>query len=653
MMNRMAMNRKQRRAFNGAAGRKRGGGMDAPPPAPSDPRSSPSPLAWAGEAAARLARGEKAAAERLLAEACARFPDHPGLRNDHAHALVGLGRLEEALAEIAEALRLKPLFPEAWVNFGSILLALGRREEALLALGRGVAMRPDLAAAHLNYANALAAAGEAGRAEHHYREALARAPAQASVCFNYGTFLVTSGRPLEAIPLLARAVELNPGDPGMRNNFAIALKNAGRLEEAEAELLEAWRIHPEHPDTLNNLGTLHHARGRLARARACYAAALAADPNRAEGWCNLGTTLSQLGELGEATEALRRAIALKPLDPRFWRQLAELIRFTPESEDLAALRRLSRHLPAFSPEERIEAHFALGKAESDAGHIARAFAHYRAGNALKRALTPYDEAATLAELESLPQRFSPAFLAGGGGVRDPLPVFIVGMPRSGTTLVEQILASLPGVAGGDELSALEDTLALFPAPETLDEAGINALAADYLRRLRALAPTAERFTNKVPLNFRHLGLIRRAWPEARIIHVVRDAVDTCFSCYTKLFTGNLPFTYELSELGRFYRAYERVMAYWRKVLPPECLLEIRYEALITNLEGEAKRLAAFCGVTWDPAALDFHRTRRVVRTASAAQVRQPLFAHGIGRARAFAPHLGPLFAALGLPPPAA
>jgi tetratricopeptide (TPR) repeat protein len=636
----MMMNRKQRRALAGTARREdAGGGRTA--------LSLSSPLAWASEAATLLVRGETGAAERLLAEACARFPQHAELRNDHAHALVGLGRVEEALGEIEEALRLKPFFPEAWVNFGSILLALGRREEALFALEKAVAMRPDLPAAHLNYANALSAAGDAARAEYHYRAALSRAPDQASVCFNYGTFLITQHRPAEAVPLLGRAVALSPADLRSRNNFAIALKNAGRLEEAEAELLKAWQIKPDHPDTLNNLGTLHHARGRLAKARACYEAALAADPGRAEGWCNLGTTLSQLGELDAAAEALRRALALKPFDPRFWRQLAELIRFTPESDSLSALRRLIPRLPSFSTEERIEAHFALGKAESDAGRIASAFAHYRAGNALKRALTPYDEAATLADLQTRPERFPRAFLSGGGGIADPLPVFIVGMPRSGTTLVEQILASLPGVTGGDELSALDDTLAAFPPPETLDSAGITALAADYLHRLRRLAPEAQRFTNKVPLNFRHLGLIHRAWPEARIIHVVRDPVDTCFSCYTKLFTGDLPFTYELSELGRFYRSYERLMDYWRTVLPPERFLEIRYETLVADLEGEARRLAAFCGVPWDPSALDFHRTRRPVRTASAAQVRRPLFTHAIGRARAFAPYLGPLFEALG------
>lgn len=643
----MSMNRKQRRAQAAAT---RHAGQEAAKTLPGAPGTSAAPtepFAMAAQAAALLARGEKEAAERLLGEACRRFPALPELRNDHAHALVSLGRLEEALAEIGEALRFRPLFPEAWANFGSILLALGRTTEALQALAQAVALRPDLASAHLNYANALAAAGEDERAEHHYREALRRAPDQPSIGFNYGTFLITRNRPAEAIPLLTQAVARAPGEIGMRNNLAIALKNAGRLDEAEAELLKAWQIRPDHPDTLNNLGTLQHARGRLARARAYYEAALAHDPNRAEGWCNLGTTLSQLGELDEAAAALRRALALKPADPRFWRQLTEITRLSTESGELAALRQLSRYLPRFSLEERIEAHFALGKGESDAGHIARAFAHYRAGNALKRAVIRYDERAALAELAAIPERFPASFLDGGGGIADPLPIFIVGMPRSGTTLVEQILASLPGVVGGDELSAWEDALALFPAPHCLDPEGVTALGADYLRRLRALAPEAVRFTNKVPLNFRHLGLIRRALTEARIIHVVRDPVDTCFSCYTKLFTGDLPFTYDLGELGRYYRAYERVMAHWRAVLPATHFLEIRYETLIADFEAEARRLVAFCGLPWDARALAFHETRRAVRTASAAQVRQPLFRSSIGRAHRFAPYLAPLLAALG------
>jgi hypothetical protein len=251
---------------------------------------------------------------------------------------------------------------------------------------------------------------------------------------------------------------------------------------------------------------------------------------------------------------------------------------------------------------------------------------------------------------------TPAWLHGlrehGAGEPSNLPIFIVGMPRSGTTLIEQILASHPQVIGAGELNALRNAAErLGPLPEAF--AGLTPQAAtqvgrDYLAHVTPLARGRAHVVDKMPGNFLHAGLIAAALPGARIIHSRRDAVDTCLSCYSKLFSGEQPFAYDFGELGRFHRGYEALMAHWRTLLPPECFIEIDYEEVVDDLEGQARRLIAFLGLPWDEACLNFHQSRRVVRTASMNQVRQPIYRGSKGRWRQYAGHLQPLLAALGI-----
>ena len=635
----MQANRKQRRAHAhdvaaGMSGRAAAG----------------DPAGIAREAARRLAAGDAATAAAVLARGVKRFPTHPELGNNYANALAGLGRLAEAAAIFERVLALRPAFPEALNNYGSVLEKLGRLDEAAVRFRAAIALAPGLNVAHNNLAGVLKALGDVAGAEASYRRAIALDPSAASPLFNFGTFLIEQHREVEAVSCLERVRVSNPDNIPLLNNLGVALKTLGRFAEAERYLCRALSLAPEYADTHHNLGTLRHAEGALAAARDCYHRALALRPDMANTWCNLGSTLAALGDLEGGRAALRRAIALSPLVPVYHRYLADIITFTPGDADERALAGLAARLAAFPPEQRLDAHFALAKAASDCRRHDVAMTHYLAGNALKRSLITYDETTELAALAAIPERFPAPLVRAGGGDPDPLPIFIVGMPRSGTTLVEQVLASLPGVYGGDEMDALDKTLARFPAPETLDEAGFRALAADYLARIRALAPGMRRITNKVPLNFRHLGLLHRALPAAKFVHVFRDPRDTCVSCFTKLFSGALDFTYDLGELGRYYRAYEQVMAHWRAVLPAETLLDLRYEDFVADLDSQARRLVAFCGLPWDEICLRFFETDRTVRTASVAQVRRPLFSSSIGRWRVYGAALAPLEAALGLPP---
>ncbi|HEX4095484.1 MAG TPA: sulfotransferase, partial [Caulobacteraceae bacterium] len=315
-----------------------------------------------------------------------------------------------------------------------------------------------------------------------------------------------------------------------------------------------------------------------------------------------------------------------------------------------------------SPEARIELGFALGKALADIGDHEASFEQLSDANRRMRSTFRYDEAAALGELEHIGTLFGADFQArmAGAGFSDPAPVLIVGVPRSGSTLVEQILASHPKafaagerpdleLAIGDELqraglAASPDGAAQLP-PER-----VRAIGEAYARRLHALAPGAERIVDKTLSNLRFLGLVHAALPQARMVHVRRNAVDVCMSCYSRLFGGDQPFAYDLGELGRYHVAVDRLMRRWRDVLPDGALLELEYEALIADPEGQARRLLKHCGLDWDPGCLEFHRTDRQVRTSSAAQVRRPLYSAAVGASRVYERHLGPLFEALGIDP---
>jgi hypothetical protein len=327
---------------------------------------------------------------------------------------------------------------------------------------------------------------------------------------------------------------------------------------------------------------------------------------------------------------------------------------------LAAMEEMARDMDSLSADQQMELNFALGKAYADFERPELSFHHQLAGNALKRREIDYDEGLAFARSRRTREVFIPELIGRLRGAGDPseLPVFIVSMPRSGSTLVEQMLASHPDVFGAGELmeferiagSICEPAGATVPYPEMLramprDE--LRRIGAQYVAQIAAKAPAAQRITDKLPGNFRVIGLIHLALPNARVIHVRRDAVDTCLSCFSKLFTGHQPYTYDLAELGRYYRDYAALMAHWRQVLPAGAMLEVQYEELVADFEPQARRIVEYCGLAWDKRCLAFHETQRLVRTASATQVRQPIYRSAIGRRQPYEKMLAPLLDALG------
>jgi tetratricopeptide (TPR) repeat protein len=587
--------------------------------------------------------------------------------------LAALGRPAEAVACFEAALAVdgnpagKPRgHAETHFQLGNALRALGRHDAAASHFERALTLNPALAQAHCNLGVTVAELIGPRTAIVHYERALAAKPDLAEAHVNLADALRMLDRRADAIAHYEQGLALRPGLVEAHNNLAVLLEAAGRREEAIAHYRAALAIRPDHSAISNNLTILLQKLARFDEALACGAAALERDPADAEAHNAMGLTLLVLGRIEEAHRAQRRAIELAPRRADFHLNLANSTPFSPGDPRIATLETLAQEFlqdPAQGPDaapsdnDRMALHFALGKAYRDLEQHERSFRHVVAGNALKRRQTSYDEATTLGRMERIRTVFSAELMGAKRGCGDPsgVPVFVVGMLRSGTTLIEQILASHSKVHGAGELDDFRAAAArieranggaFLDVVSDISGEELRRIGATYADGLRARAPTAERVVDKMPSNFQLAGLINLALPNARIIHVRRDPVDTCVSCFSLLFAGDQPYAYDLGELGRYYGAYERLMAHWRDVLPAGVMLEVSYEDVVDDLDGQARRIIAHCGLAWEDACLAFHQTRRPVQTASATQVRQPIYRGSVGRWRPYRDLLQPLLQAL-------
>jgi tetratricopeptide (TPR) repeat protein len=502
-------------------------------------------------------------------------------------------------------------------------------------------------------------AGRLAEAEIWYRRVLAARPDHANALNLLGIVASQTGRHELAVELIRQAVQKNGQDASYFSNLGTAFFDHGKLDEAVGAYRQAIRVKPDYAEAYCNLGSALEQQGKFDEAIAAYRQAISIKPDYADAYSNLGVALEEQGKFNEARNALERAIELAPSRTVTYRLLGDVKRFAATDPHLAAMQKLARDMASLSAENQIDLHFALAKAYGDIGDHARSFRNLLQGNALKRQRVNYNEADTRDLFSRIQDVFTLARMRGKRGFGDPSskPVFIIGMPRSGTTLVEQILASHPRVYGAGELDYMANAVAKLSGrdaasmrlPElvsSMTDEQLRQLGASYVSSISTIAPNAERIVDKLPINFLFAGLIHLALPNARIIHTRRDPIDTCVSCFGKLFSKGHAYSYDLAELGGYYRAYEALMEHWRKVLPPGVMLEVQYEDVTADLEAAARRIVAHCGLEWDDACLSFHETERAVRTT--IQVRQPIYRNSIGRWRLYERHLGPLIGALGL-----
>jgi tetratricopeptide (TPR) repeat protein len=414
--------------------------------------------------------------------------------------------------------------------------------------------------------------------------------------------------------------------------------------------------HAQSAAALAGVGDALNILGRASEAHHAFERLLVLDPGNAIGHYGIGSAMAQLGHHAQARSSFEYAIALAPKHATYHRALAETEPFIENDSRLTALEMLAREEQNLADDQKIELHFALAKAYDDLKRYSAAFEHLQIGNTLKRRLVAYDEAALGEFFREISSAFTPQVMRRETGYPSAVPIFIVGMPRSGTSLVEQILASDPSVFGAGELTTMQALIAKGFAGGSYprDIAGLpdevlHRFGLEYVRSLGTPVAGVTHVVDKLPANFRHIGLIRLALPNARIIHLRRDPLDTCLSCYSKLFLNGLNYTYDLGELGRYYRLYDGLMAHWRAVLPAGAMLEVQYETLICDFENQARRIVEYCGLGWNDRFLSFHDADRPVRTHSQAQVRQPLFTSSIGRWRRYEAFLQPLREALNQP----
>lgn len=647
--------------------------------------------AWIRLGGVQGLRGVVDRAEASSRRALALQPESVEAHMNLANALLAQGKLDEAATCYENVVQLQPGLAAGWFMMGRTRGQQERYPEAERCGREAIRLNPAHAEAHVDLGNALRAQGKAAEAAASYREAAKHMTGNAGNYYQLGCALQDLGQFDAAADCFRSALRLKPDLAEAYVRLASVLQAKSDYREAIANCEQALRLKPDLADAHHVLAISLVALDRWDEAVSSFERALHIRPDYMDAHLGLASVLLTLGEPELARANCEKALELDPANidaialaaniakrtgdtEKAYRLLSPLVERGVQQVNVAvALAMISKDLgrqseaialmektlgsdPALSDTGRINLHFNLGMLYDNTRQYDKAFYHYQQGNMLKP-LT-FDQADFGRIVERIIAIHTPEFMARMPRARAPSdrPVFIVGMVRSGTTLVEQILASHPNVFGAGELPDITQIARALPGvlgtsdryPECmhrLTQESADAQAKRYLDHLVRFSPDAKRVTDKLPGNFMYLGLIELLFPGARVIHCMRDPVDTCLSAYFQDFSSSHPYAYDLSNLGAFYRGYLKLMAHWRKVLRLP-MLEIKYEDLIADQERVSRSLVDFCGLEWDECCLEFHETRRFVGTASNDQVNRPLYKQSVARWKNYERHLGPLIAAL-------
>jgi tetratricopeptide (TPR) repeat protein len=638
------------------------------------------------EALEAMRDGRPDRAESICRERLERNPESIEHLRLTGRALMMQSRLAEAEQVVRRAIALRADFAPLHEDLGAVLSMQGRFEEAVASFRAALGLDPNLTLAHKKLGQALAALGRGAEADAALETWFGQDADRGQVAIALDH--LRAGRKEEAIATLMACLRVDPDNVDALHTLAQAWWGDDQHQsDIEALLRRVTAIAPGHVAAWILLGSLLHGADRPEEAIACYQRATELAPGNAAAWSGLGADYAQISEMEKSAVAYARAVALQPGLPGvhmtyahvlktlgrqpealreyraaiaqrpefgevYWSMAnLKIFRFEPE-EVVAMEEQLKRE--DLSESAVVHFHFALGKAYEDAGDYDRAWAHYHSGNQLQRPLVSYDPVGFETRHEQIVEVFSREFLEAhaGEGFESEAPIFVVGLPRSGSTLIEQILASHSQVEGTLELPNLGE-IALstgryrrenreYPgAVRELRGRDFRAYGKQYLEETQVYRSTDRpRFTDKLPNNFAHIGFAHLILPNARIINARRHPLDSCLGSYKQLFAKGQNFTYDMNELALYYRKYHETMKHWHRVLPGK-VLDVHYEDTVGDFEAQVRRILVHCGLPFEEACLRFHETQRSVRTASSEQVRQPLYTRALGTWRRYEKHLGP------------
>jgi predicted Zn-dependent protease len=599
-------------------------------------------------------KGDAAGARDVLAPLAQAQPRAAAVHHEAGLALAAAGESRAAVAALTRAGELNPEAPQTWRALGDLLSQAGETAAADQAYARQI--QASVNDPVLRQAAQALVEGKLAVVERLLRGFLKEHPTDVAAMRMLAEAGTRLGRYGDVEKLLARCLELAPSFTPARYNYALVLYRQNRAAEA---LPHIAALLAETPDDISYLN-LHAAAlglvGEYSQAIAIYEKVLRAAPEQPLIWLSYGHALRTAGRQGEAIAAYKRALEQRPSLGEAYFSLANLktVRFSPD--EIEAMRALLEQ-PDLTADDQIHLNYALGKALEDERDYAASFSYYARGAVLRRGETAYDAEENTARTQRSEALFTPDFFAerAGWGCDAPDPIFVVGLPRSGSTLIEQILASHSAVEGTMELPDINDIAmglghsAPHKKAETypqsladLSQTQLTALGEDYLKRTRIQRKTGRPlFIDKMPNNFQHTGLIHLILPNAKIIDARRFAMATCFSAFKQHFARGQNFSYDQVELGRYYLDYVALMAHFDRVLPGR-VHRVSYEALVDDPETQVRRVLAYCGLPFEDGCLRFHENDRAVRTASSEQVRKPIFREGLDHWRRYEPWLGPL-----------
>lgn len=617
---------------------------------------------WPGEVnslhllgVALLSQAKLAPALEILERVVADAPRFLHARIDLARAYRQDGRLEAARSELRRVLKEKSSLEAAWLAYGDVLVDMGKFADARFAFEQARLLDPHRQ--RIEQATVALADGDYRSSEGIFRDVLKSDASHLAALAGLAAVAMRAGNTADAERLLNHARNRCARHPLVQRAWGHKQLVAERLSEAETAFRELLELEPENPQNWAALGSVYIKLLRQEEALSAYEEAARLNPSVAGFRLAIGHLNKTLGRRAQCEHAYRECLRLNPKYAEAYWSLADLKNYLFSDAELAAMRDL---LASSEPgADQAQLHFALGRALEQREQYPEAFSHYTEGNALRKQTAPFSIENFEAKSRRIASCYDPEFFRSraSAGHPDPAPIFIVGLPRSGSTLTEQILASHSQVEGTMELHNILAMVREFDHVDSTRDGypeSIRALSADeltglgrrYIEETRAVRAGKPRFIDKMPNNFSHVGLIHAVLPNAKIVDVRRHPMDACFSNYKQHFAHGQSFSYDLAVLGRYYRCYLALMDHWDEVLPGR-VMHLQYEQLVRDPEDTVRRLLEYCGLPFETATLHFHENRRPVRTASAEQVRQPLYASGVGYWKRFAKELEPLRVSLG------